>query len=241
MSAEIKLIPSGSDLDTVVTQGFYYAPDADHSPDVGPGLVRINAFNVGGMLTILQVYTHLLDGAEFFRTRVGSVWGNWSDGALPQEPPNTPVPGFWKTVVKKQETSRINDAVMSDDPDLRFLMQENRRYVFRGVIFFDTAATPDFKYGFAGPNTPPLLRIHRSAFAPSASGYSVVGTDAFLPPELVVGGSGSNGGVVYIDGIITNGPSAGDLVFRWAQNTAHPSATIVRAGSRLEYAELPLA
>lgn len=58
---------------------------------------------------------------------------------------------------------------------------------------------------------------------------------AFSAADLTLTGTGTNGGFVMLSGVVHNGANAGTFSFQWAQNTSDGTATVVRAGSYLEY------
>lgn len=146
--------------------------------------------------------------------------------------------GWWSVVHKAADTTRVN-ATLASDPDLQFAMDAASRYVLRGRVYFDTGATADFKWRHAGPASPALVRISRSWILPGATALAGVAVDAaFSAADLALAGTGTNGGWVDFDGVVTT-VAAGTFAFQWAQNTATAGQnTTVRAGSYLEYRKL---
>jgi hypothetical protein len=142
----------------------------------------------------------------------------------------------WKIAVKLLDEARTSDSTLTDDDELFFAMAAETKYAIRGVIFFDTAATPDFKFAFAGPASPDLVRIFRRHVDPNALTAEVTASEiAYTSSTSVAAGTGTTGGVLTFDAIVHNGATEDDFAFQWAQNTSNASATTVRAGSYLEY------
>lgn len=145
--------------------------------------------------------------------------------------------GPWTLVNKVSDESRTSNATLADDSALIFPMAANSKYTFRGTIFFDTGASGDFKWRHSGPASPTLVRLVRQWIIPGGTAFAGIAVDqAYSSADLALTGTGTNGGVVWIEGIIQNGVNAGNFAFRWAQNTSDAVSTIVRAGSYLEWA-----
>lgn len=146
--------------------------------------------------------------------------------------------GTWvpvaNTVRKTVDESIVNDATLSDDSVLKFTMAANTKYTIRLKVFFTTAATPDFKYRVTGPASPTLVRRHITRAAGAAVPSMVAVVTAYDAADVALAGAGAEG-LIDEEIIVHNGGTAGDFVFQWAQNTSNASATIVRAGSYIEY------
>lgn len=142
--------------------------------------------------------------------------------------------GFAK--YKAADQSKASDATLADDDTLFFPMLANTKYAFEFKAFFDTAATPDFKFAIDAPASPTILRLIRKHVDPAALTSLVVASEvAEVGSTALAGGTGTNGGFVEAEGIVHNGVNAGNLAFQWAQNTSNASATIVRAGSYIKW------
>lgn len=142
----------------------------------------------------------------------------------------------WRMVMKLLDEARTSDSTLTDDDELFFTMAAATKYAIRGTIFFDTAATPDFKFAFAGPASPTLARIFRRHVDPNALTAQIVASEvAYTASTAVAAGTGTTGGVLTFDAIVHNGTTEDDFAFQWAQNTSNASATTVRAGSYIEY------
>jgi len=115
--------------------------------------------------------------------------------------------------------------------------------VKRGVL---TAGGPPIDFPpippggvFLKPDIPRHLRGdareapgHRAGMA-AVPAMVAIGT-AYDSSGVALGGGGVEG-IVDEELVVLNGANPGTFVFRWAQNTSSTTATIVRAGSYLEY------
>ena len=115
-------------------------------------------------------------------------------------------------------------------------MAANTKYQFIAEIFFDTGATPDFKYRYAGPAGASLVRVVRRDTVPGSGTFSFAVDTAYPGADVSLTSlSGTTGGYVTFQGIVHNGVNAGTFSFKWAQNSSSVTATTVRAGSYIEY------
>jgi len=137
---------------------------------------------------------------------------------------------------KPTDEARVSTTTLVDDSQLKFNMLANRKYRFAGKVFYDTNATADFKFGYAGPAGSTLIRIARSIIVPGTTAYAGIIVETTYATNLAVTGTGTIGGFIQFDGIIHNGANAGVFSFQWAQNTSNVGATTVLAGSSLEHA-----
>lgn len=146
----------------------------------------------------------------------------------------------WKMAIKLAGTTRNNNATVSDDPDLAFPVYAGEAYRFRGLIWFTTTATGDFKYTLSGPASPASVIIERSVILPAATAFSGIGiTTAFGGAGIAATGTASGIGRVRFEGAVTVGATAGNVAFSWAQNTSDAGPTTVFRGSYLEWARVP--
>jgi len=142
-----------------------------------------------------------------------------------------PVPNVVRKTVDESITS---DAMLRDDAVLKFTMAANIKYAIRLKVFFSTVATADFKYRVSGPASPMLVRRYITRAAGGAVPAMVAIGTAYDSADVALAGSGAEG-IIDEEIVVHNGTTPGLFVFRWAQNASHASATIVRAGSCLEY------
>ena len=142
---------------------------------------------------------------------------------------------LWRTILKTSDQAKTSDSALAADSLLQFSMDAPKVYHVRGVIFFDTAATPDFKYQFSSPASCTLIRFEMaSCIAGGTPAESAIQTG--VPGSTALVGSGTTGGFLRFDCIVqTSAGNPGTFSFDWAQNTSNASATTVRAGSYIEY------
>lgn len=147
------------------------------------------------------------------------------------------VGSVWTVVRKTADEARSNSTVLINDAALKVTLAANTRYALRGKMWFETAATPDFKWRHAGPASPTLVRLRRAWILPGGTSEAGLAVDtAYSAADLVLVGTGALGGCIELEGVVRNGSTAGDFRLQWAQNTANASPTTVLAGSYLEYA-----
>lgn len=142
----------------------------------------------------------------------------------------------WNLIKKSANQSVTNSASLVTDSELTFPMLANTKYAVRGMIFWDTTATGDFKYTIQGPANPTGVRLSMLTGAAGAVPALATVTTAYPSSAGVsLAGTGTNG-MHSFDMVIHNGNTAGDFLFRFAQNTATAaqSATVI-AGSYIEY------
>ena len=138
----------------------------------------------------------------------------------------------WNVVLKTANETRASTTTLTSDSDLRFAMRSGRVYCVRGRIFFNTAATPDFKFSITGPTATSIVVQRKSCVA--AGTPAEVALDTALPGSTSLAGPAGNGYVEFT--IIFDPTTSSDFfAFNWAQNTSNASNTTVLAGSYLEY------
>lgn len=141
----------------------------------------------------------------------------------------------WTHIIKQADQAKTSDASLANDSELSFAMAASTKYRVSLKVWFDTAATPDFKYAVVGPSSPTLVRSMRKHIDPNALTTLASAAEISFPGATVNAGTGTTGGYIEIDMIVHNGLNAGTLAFQWAQNTSNGSATTVLAGSELSY------
>lgn len=141
----------------------------------------------------------------------------------------------WTMVSKSANEARNTNTTLADDGALVFSMAASTKYRIRCRVWYDTAATPDFKYAIAGPASPTLVRIERRSCIAGGTPANVTGLDQAAVGSTALAGAGTVAGLVSFEAIWHNGSNAGTFSFQWAQNTSNGSDTTVLAGSYLEY------
>ena len=140
----------------------------------------------------------------------------------------------WTRIIKTQDQTKNSDTTYATDTDLQFRVDANRIYTIRLKIWFDTDATPDFKFQFTGPGSPTLLIAKGHYWIPGASADSDFFHTAFSTSVAVTGASSADG-FIEADVLLQNGANMGVFALQWAQNTSDAGDTIVRGGSYIEY------
>lgn len=145
----------------------------------------------------------------------------------------------WTLVLKATDEQRTSTDTLAADSALKFAMAASTKYVFRARLFYSSSATPDFKWRHAGPASPTFLAIERRQIVPAATADSAIALDTDYSAADIVAAAGDGSGWIEVAGVIHNGATAGDFSLQWAQNTSDAAATTVRAGSYIEYREVP--
>ncbi len=132
-------------------------------------------------------------------------------------------------IVKGDDETIASDSTLSDDTDLKAVLNINKEYSFIMNLFFTSDATPDFKYTFSLPagasgviwdGISPLINT------PSVTLTDITSTRVNLFPstaELTI----------LLCGKVTMGATAGSMIFQWAQNTSDAANTTVNKGTFL--------
>ncbi len=142
---------------------------------------------------------------------------------------------YWTTVDKEADESRSGTAVLANDGALTFSMSANQKYAIRATIFFDAPAVPGFQWALVGPAAPTLVRVSRETIAPNAVVLSGIAVDAAYTGAQVVAGNANPAGFLRFSAVVQNGANSGTFALQWAQAVANAAATIVYAGSILEW------
>jgi len=155
----------------------------------------------------------------------GLKWGNPALGT-----------SAWTTIIKTADVQITSDNTLNNDADLLFTTVANTNYMIRMLFIFDTQATPDFQWDVthSGTTTSEVANIWR--IIQSGTVFSNIASIANLTTgggRALLGGAVAD--IVHVIHFLRVGASGGTWQFRWAQNTSDVGATIVRAGSFVEY------
>jgi hypothetical protein len=215
----------------------------DHNGGDGTQINHTTLSNIGTN-THAQIDTHLATGAHV--TNGDSHDHNGGDGAqinhttLSNIGTNTHAQidthlalTRWTTVRKTADESRASNTTFTNDSDLIFTVPANKTVAVRGVIWFSTPAAADFKYRFAFSGTLIWLEHDNHGAGVTGVGSEDIGTAS--PISGTVLGTGTDGGYVEFDGLLTADSVGRNFNFAWAQNTSTASNTTVRKGSYIEY------
>ena len=127
-----------------------------------------------------------------------------------------------------------NSATLVTVPQLTIPVGTNERVLFRYTIFYTSTATGDLKYRVDYPGTATFYRLATDNVAAdvTAGVTSVITAEADATALLASG----TDGVIRLTGTLSNGSTAGSVIFQFAQNTATASqSAIIRTGSFFEY------
>lgn len=140
------------------------------------------------------------------------------------------------TIVEKTTETQVvnNSGAVQDDDTLFKAVEANTKYDLEMTIFYRSATTADLKSAFSAPaGTSIIGTINGPVVTATAdtgnSSCQVLDTIAGTHPN---GGAGVGVTMaIHINAVVTTGANAGDLKYRWAQNTADASDTKVLIGS----------
>lgn len=136
-------------------------------------------------------------------------------------------------VVKQADEAVSSNGTPQDDNELVLPVEANATYTLEmWVGYSSTSNTPDFRCDFTVPSGADLVRsvygLVSSATATSGSvEYSLNPTAGTDDGRAAINGSVT----VYIVGRLTTSGTAGNIQFRWSQNTSDAAAVTVKAGS----------
>jgi hypothetical protein len=139
------------------------------------------------------------------------------------------------------QLSRVVDSIQSVTsstalttvPQLTIPIGINERVLFRYNLFYTTATAADISYTVDVPTSPTLYRQVTEGMAPDDTAFDLALATAEGTIDLL--GAANTDGFIRITGVLHNGSTAGEILFKFAQKTSTASATSIRAGSFLEY------
>lgn len=141
---------------------------------------------------------------------------------------------LWRLFVKSLNETRNSTDTLADDAELSIPVEANETYSFRAEIWFDTSATPDFKFAVTGPSSPTEITIRGHFVAVGGTNDTDFVDTSFGVSHSVTGTGGTTGGHVKLKGLLQNGANAGAITLQWAQNTSDAADTTVLGGSYIE-------
>ena len=128
-------------------------------------------------------------------------------------------------VIKTSDTTIQSDNTVNDDTELRFAVQAGYRYCGYAMIFVTSGTTPDFKYNFSVPVGATGYRLD------AALSGAAMGTATSITTEKTGIATTGSRQCIFIPFFIKTASTAGEVIFRWAQNTSTASNTTVHEGS----------
>ena len=150
--------------------------------------------------------------------------------------------GFESTYVRKGSNESVTSSTsLQDDDTLLFAIGANETWEYEFVVFANGSTAGDIKVAVDGPTgsagtygTPACMSL--AATGAEADPAAKVPPAQGTAPTSVGYGCGtfaSTNGPIIIKGLAINGGTAGNVVFRWAQNTSDGTATTVVGNSYL--------
>jgi len=137
---------------------------------------------------------------------------------------DSPSPTFAR-VVKKVDETVTNSTTLQDDDELFVPLNANKTYGFFLLLFINSAAAADYKGNFS---IPAGASGTRSVSAPSIVPSATVGITAEFTPA-------TDGQIqcIMIHGRVITAGTAGNLQYRFAQDTSNAGTTRDLQGSHL--------
>lgn len=122
-----------------------------------------------------------------------------------------------------------NSTTMVADSQLTLAVAASGTYHLRGRLIYTSSATPDFRFGWTYPTG---LTMSYSVFGiatGTAAPLSYLNVETDLPALEGAGVGVSRD--VWLEGLVFNSTTAGNLVIKWAQATANATDTVMKANS----------
>ncbi|MEU8270822.1 hypothetical protein AB0B89_27150 [Sphaerisporangium sp. NPDC049002] len=135
---------------------------------------------------------------------------------------------------KSADETVNNSTAVQDDDHLFLSVDANTNYLVEALIVYNSNSTADFQMGWSGPSG--------ATFTWASGGMDTTVSGSLGSIDLKsrdIATTADSGGWNFSDlivrpaGRLAVGATAGTFRFRWAQNTANASNTIVRSGSVL--------
>src|SRR3990167_8749724 len=130
--------------------------------------------------------------------------------------------------IKTSDVSVQSDNTVNDDSQLRFMVSANEWVFGHAVIFITSGTTPDFRYNFSVP-----VGATGTRFDAALSAVVMSVTATLVTEETAIATTGAKQ-AIFIPFSLLVGSTAGEVIFRWAQNTSTASNTTVHAGSYIK-------
>jgi hypothetical protein len=140
----------------------------------------------------------------------------------------------WTLKSQIADQTIASSTTLTNSTSILFSMAVNTLYAFRARIFFDVVAAADFKYAWVGPVSPNYVHMIARDIVGAGTAETVRNIIDFTTIVTLLSPTSGRGYVAF-DGIISNGATAGNTVFQFAQNTSDAGLTVVRAGSYVEH------
>lgn len=142
------------------------------------------------------------------------------------------------TVLKTADQPVTSSTTLTNDTDLFFPVQANKKYAFRFLIPFNLAGIlSGYKFQVSTPSAPSSF-VHTARIENGATG-GMVGLSVLTsisPQAGALATTGDHAGVW--EGTLENGVNAGNLQFQFAQNVSSAPAITIKRGAYLTIMEV---
>ncbi len=145
---------------------------------------------------------------------------------------NTYVLGAGSTLLLPADQTVTSSTTVVEVPELTIVVGPYERVWAEYVVLFDTVAAADFKYIVDGPGSPTRYRLSVVEQLDAATSATAVIT---AEAERSVLTASATEGSLNLKLLFENGATAGDIAFKFAQATSNAGATVVEAGSHVDY------
>ena len=188
------------------------------------------AADTSGILTVGANNTMLIaDSAQ----TTGLKWGNianaqiGSSAAIDYDKMENTSGILGMKIVRKTVDETVNNSnTIQDDDELGLTVAANEVWIFDTLIIAATLITSDFKFQFSIP-TGATLYYQDTGNTSASNAWTQTNIPSISAPNDNI--------LLKFRGILINGATAGDIKFRWAQNTATVEDTKVLANSTITF------
>lgn len=143
-------------------------------------------------------------------------------------------------VVRKDADESATNTTMQDDDELFVALDANSQYIFHALISYDASTTGDIKMQFTVPSGASGRRYALNAAVNATSCNSSAQNSWGGPITTAISGIGGIGVVceALIDGYVSTSGTSGNLRLQFAQDVSDATASIVKAGSFIQWRKL---
>lgn len=134
-------------------------------------------------------------------------------------------------VRKTADETLNNDSALQNDDALVLAMEASSTYLVDLRLIINSGTTPDFKFTFTVPSGA-SGSVHIFEGSSPTSAATVLQGPFSITATLSVSGVAADQ-IILIQGVVVTSTTAGNLQFRWAQNTANATDTSVKTNSYL--------
>ncbi len=199
--------------------------DSATTPDTTVEIVKVTAHPSGTTATVERG----AEGSTIKAHANGAKFRNMLTGGLV----DTLIPLF---VRKTSDETVTSSTALQNDDELLLALEKNAIYTFEGNIVVEGATAADIKVAFTVPaGASVYYSVSGAAVAATAQpGTGNLGLGVSSDDPLSFGTVGAAvKSVLVVRGIVVMSTTAGNLQFRWAQDTSNGTANTVLANSWL--------